>query len=147
MHLLTKIYYELVRYKLMYPYARMFGWRYLWDREFRIKNYNRRKKHRRKVNGARSRSTQRKRNVKKKLIARDGPMCQWCFTPLRSDATIDHIKKLSEGGTESDENMQLLHIKCHMKKDNETSGETEMGRAIREMLEKQKEKDTQKPRD
>ena len=55
-------------------------------------------------------------HYKKMLIARDGALCNDCKKeniPL----TIDHIVPVGDGGSREMENLQLLCVPCHVKKD------------------------------
>jgi 5-methylcytosine-specific restriction endonuclease McrA len=64
-----------------------------------------------------------KRRLKKKLLERDGPFCaaDGCFEMFGSadDATIDHVKPRSKGGTNDLENLQLMCGGCNHEKGDE----------------------------
>lgn len=51
------------------------------------------------------------------LKRRDGPGCKEC---KRSDVplTVDHIVRIADGGQNCIQNMQLLCLDCHKRKDN-----------------------------
>jgi 5-methylcytosine-specific restriction protein A len=53
-------------------------------------------------------SRRQKRNYR--LLA-DEPMCRQCKTRVAME--IDHIRPLSEGGTEDESNLQPLCVECH----------------------------------
>lgn len=42
--------------------------------------------------------------------------CRACGKPLKNDYHIDHITSLAKGGTNTDNNCQLLHSKCNLSK-------------------------------
>lgn len=49
--------------------------------------------------------------------------CGICGMPMRKqDATIDHIRPLSCGGTNNVSNLQLAHEKCNWDKGNQYDG-------------------------
>ena len=55
-----------------------------------------------------------RRGIKRKLIARDGAICQWCHKKGNMDTlSIDHIKPIRDGGTNDLSNLRLMHIDCH----------------------------------
>lgn len=104
-----------LRVWLRIPIARQFGWRYLWDEEFRIKIRKRRhNKRKRKLYGA-NWVTKRVSSISK-LVQRDGDICQICFRKLKeSEMTVDHITKLAEGPrNHSLENLRILCEPCHV---------------------------------
>jgi len=54
----------------------------------------------------------------RKLLQRQGGKCNWCnqlFT-YRDVWEVDHIQPKSEGGSDTYDNLQLLHKCCHVKK-------------------------------
>ena len=48
-----------------------------------------------------------------KLLKRDGDLCFYCYRPLNSDITIEHLIALSSGGKNTLANMVLAHEKCN----------------------------------
>ena len=54
--------------------------------------------------------------IRKSVLARDNYTCRSCRR--KDNLTVDHIVQLSQGGTNSMENMQTLCRYCHEKKDN-----------------------------
>jgi|SRR5579859_6154136 len=53
------------------------------------------------------------------LYARDKGVCALCGEPVnRSEASIDHIVPLSEGGLHGPDNVQLAHRSCNSRKQN-----------------------------
>jgi 5-methylcytosine-specific restriction protein A len=59
-------------------------------------------------------NTQAWRILRKKIIQRDDGICQRCGTQGATD--VDHIVPRAEGGTDSEENLQLLCKPCHASK-------------------------------
>jgi RNA-directed DNA polymerase len=53
-----------------------------------------------------------------KLLKRQKGKCVWCGSYFRHDDqwNVDHIVRKSEGGTDKDDNLQLLHSHCHKSK-------------------------------
>ena len=58
------------------------------------------------------------RTMRKRLAADFGPYCR-AERCKRKGTTLDHIVPLSKGGTNYYENLQLMCVICHRKKDNE----------------------------
>lgn len=58
-------------------------------------------------------NTKRWQKIRKRVLRRD-PMCQMCEEEPSEE--VDHITPLSEGGTDSMENLQGLCTSCHSKK-------------------------------
>lgn len=51
------------------------------------------------------------------LWERDGGVCQLCFRPCdRSQASRDHIRPRSRGGSDNPNNLQLAHRLCNQLK-------------------------------
>lgn len=50
-----------------------------------------------------------------RLLKRDGPFCHWCGDQFESvhSITLEHIKPLSRGGTNKDQNLALVHQECN----------------------------------
>ena len=64
----------------------------------------------------------RRRQMRKRLILRDGPHCFWCglrvneernHPPLPDQSTVDHIVPFSAGGTVDDGNSVLACWACN----------------------------------
>lgn len=75
----------------------------------RIKSHNRRAKKR--MNGGTL-----SKGLTAKLFALQGGMCPCCRQPLGVDFQMDHIQPLALGGTNTDDNMQLLRQRCNGQK-------------------------------
>ncbi len=58
------------------------------------------------------------RRKREQILARDGYMCQCekCKGMKLIANEIDHIKPLSQGGTDDDANLQSMHKDCHAEK-------------------------------
>ena len=55
--------------------------------------------------------------VKRRVIERDGMVCQLCRLPVEpGDIHLDHIKPYSRGGETSVSNLQVTHSVCNMRK-------------------------------
>lgn len=54
--------------------------------------------------------------LKERLFKMQKGKCPCCQLPLGNDAHMDHIVPLSMGGSNTDENMQLLRAVCNMQK-------------------------------
>jgi len=52
------------------------------------------------------------------LLEKQKGICPCCLKPLGTDHHIDHIIPVSKGGPNNDENVQLLHSKCNLIKNN-----------------------------
>lgn len=76
---------------------------------FRIIYKNR--KARRKSNGGKL-----SKDIVEKLMKLQKGKCPCCRLPLGNDFHIDHIIPLSKGGTNTDDNVQLLRAKCNLQK-------------------------------
>jgi 5-methylcytosine-specific restriction endonuclease McrA len=59
-----------------------------------------------------SNSTQWKK-IRRRILARDGFVCQWCG--LEAD-TVDHIVPVAKGGTDHDENLVAACRRCNYSK-------------------------------
>lgn len=107
--------------------AYIYGLRYLFDTEYRrvvdrrIKNRKRADKRIEKL----GRSGNRKyhntnRRVRRRIFKeRTEGWCMICHQTLPiHELTIDHIVKISEGGTNNKSNLQVLCVPCHTYKDN-----------------------------
>jgi hypothetical protein len=55
-------------------------------------------------------------NLSKKLFALQKGKCACCKKPLGDDYHMDHIMPLALGGTNTDDNIQLLRAKCNNQK-------------------------------
>ena len=51
-----------------------------------------------------------------KLMKLQRGKCACCCLPLGDDYHLDHIMPLALGGTNTDDNIQLLHAKCNLQK-------------------------------
>jgi 5-methylcytosine-specific restriction endonuclease McrA len=56
------------------------------------------------------------KDIEIKLLEMQRGMCACCRLPLDNDYHIDHIIPLALGGTNTDDNVQLLRAKCNMQK-------------------------------
>lgn len=58
--------------------------------------------------------------LKKRLWKRQKARCLWCEKPIDYynlwECEVDHKKPLSDGGTDDERNLQLLHEKCNREK-------------------------------
>ncbi len=72
---------------------------------------------RRQRRGPRYYDTARWKRLRNMVLARD-PLCVEClgFGIIRSATHVDHIKPLSEGGTNHKDNLQGLCASCHNRK-------------------------------
>lgn len=54
----------------------------------------------------------------KKLLRRQNRLCTWCKMPININDKVetDHVTPISKGGTNSYNNLQLLHTQCHIEK-------------------------------
>lgn len=55
-------------------------------------------------------------NLVKRLMKLQKGVCPCCNKPLNGEYHSDHIMPLALGGSNTDDNMQLLHPKCNLKK-------------------------------
>lgn len=56
------------------------------------------------------------KNVREKLLNRDGDLCFYCGNPLLGDATIEHLVGMWVGGSHNKlDNLVLAHMKCNSK--------------------------------
>lgn len=85
------------------------AWRASNPDKIRIKARNRRAK-KRKVGGTLS------MGIAKKLLALQKGKCACCGLPLGDDYHLDHIMPLALGGSNTDDNIQLLRAKCNLQK-------------------------------
>lgn len=65
-------------------------------------------------------SSQLSKNIVQLLIAKQNSRCVCCSVPLNNSYHLDHIMPLSLGGTDTDDNMQLLLPRCNLQKYNST---------------------------
>lgn len=56
------------------------------------------------------------KGIKQKLFKLQKGMCPCCHLPLGADYHLDHIKPLALGGSNTDDNVQLLRAKCNLQK-------------------------------
>lgn len=55
--------------------------------------------------------------VRRKVIERDGLVCQLCFTDVEpSDIHLDHIIPFSKGGPDTTENLRVTHSRCNIRR-------------------------------
>lgn len=73
-----------------------------------------------------------KRRVRGQLLSKQNGACAMCGEKLGRDKTIDHIKRLADGGTGNINNLQLLHRHCHDLK--ERDYDREKGRKLQKTL-------------
>jgi len=67
--------------------------------------------------GDRRRRDSVSRELRDRVIARDGLVCQYCKANLMpSEATIDHVVPVSRGGSDDLENLRVACRKCNVKK-------------------------------
>lgn len=76
---------------------------------------HRRDKHNRKAKERNNGGTLSK-GISKRLYELQKGLCPCCFLPLGDDYHIDHILPLALGGTNTDNNIQLLRAGCNLKK-------------------------------
>jgi 5-methylcytosine-specific restriction endonuclease McrA len=56
------------------------------------------------------------KNIVDKLLSLQNWLCRCCNTSLKDGYHLDHIIPISRGGSNSEDNMQLLTPKCNMQK-------------------------------
>lgn len=56
------------------------------------------------------------KDIAVKLMEKQGGICNCCLKPLNGDYHIDHIIPISKGGTNTEDNVQLLHSRCNLVK-------------------------------
>lgn len=78
--------------------------------EVKIRSENKR---RAKISGAGGSIS---KGITDKLSKLQKSRCACCKLPLGDDYHLDHIMPIALGGTNTDDNIQLLHAKCNMKK-------------------------------
>lgn len=105
--------------RAMWPRAKKYGLRYYWDKEFRrVMRQREDNRRQRAVRGSGFMSSRQK--IKLRLATKRGWKCEWCKQSFHvKQLTLDHIKKVADGGTNSDSNLQLLCRFCHLMKDKE----------------------------
>lgn len=59
--------------------------------------------------------------IRKRIRERDGYRCRCCSVAVRA-GVVDHIKPLVQGGSNHDDNLQLLCEPCHVDKTNRDNG-------------------------
>jgi 5-methylcytosine-specific restriction endonuclease McrA len=60
------------------------------------------------------------KNIVQKLLKKQNNLCNCCSRPLDGNYHLDHIMPLSLGGTNTDDNVQLLLPTCNLQKYNST---------------------------
>lgn len=78
----------------------------------RLHAYKQNRRARKKANGGRLSS-----DIVKKLLILQRGKCACCGAPLGKNFHLDHIVPLALGGSNTDNNMQLLKQKCNLRKD------------------------------
>ncbi|WP_009632049.1 HNH endonuclease [Synechocystis sp. PCC 7509] len=64
-------------------------------------------------------SSKTKRNQKRKLANKYGSKCCWCNKPLtKEEQTLEHIKHISRGGSNSIDNLRLACFSCNNSRGN-----------------------------
>jgi 5-methylcytosine-specific restriction endonuclease McrA len=111
---------RIKKYRSIWKTRKVHGypWRFLWDRamreEMRAKRRNR-KDHVAHVRKYGKSFLRNKKLIKERLMERDGDWCQLCGAT--EALTIDHKRQVNDGGTNHYENLRLLCLSCHRKKD------------------------------
>lgn len=78
---------------------------------------SKRKKRKTKRGKAISGDRERRQKVKYKLWAEQGFRCPLCEQHLTlEEATVDHIEARANGGTNAQDNLQMVHAQCNAKK-------------------------------
>jgi len=101
-------------------YTWVYGERYAMKTRVQKDRFKKRRKY---VNKYGSSFLQRKAKTKERLARRDGPYCRTCLRynmhpqPPLKELTIDHIVRIADGGSNDDDNLQLLCVKHHVIKD------------------------------
>lgn len=99
----------------MYPNAKKFGIRWYFSKKYRLackKQLAKQTRLRKYGNFSRNR-----RNLKRKLLARN-KICFWCDTELTfKTATIDHIVPAAVRRDNSLKNLRLIHEGCRVMRD------------------------------
>lgn len=72
-------------------------------------------------------STKKRRELRHKLMLRDGPRCVCCETRFTTDnrPTIEHLLPISEGGRNLPANLVLLCGRCNLGRHQRVSGSNE----------------------
>ncbi len=92
---------------------REYGFRYLYDKEYRriVKQRIKGKKVRLKYGSG---FLSRVPKIKSVLIRRDGRCCDFCLKRFEFlELTVDHVIPISKGGTNNMDNLRLLCVECH----------------------------------
>ena len=98
----------------MWPFAKVYGLRYYWDRDYRRK-CRRSFSNRLDTERYGANWQARRRHFIRNLHIRDGMGCNLCRI-IEPVMTIDHIVPLFAGGTNTLDNVQLLCNACHVEK-------------------------------
>lgn len=68
-------------------------------------------------------STVRKKHIRARLLKRDGNLCAICREVLvHGEISIDHKKPRALGGTNDENNLRLVHVRCNREKADRYSG-------------------------
>ena len=97
-----------------------------------LNRYMRIKKQKRYGASAMLSNPDKKRVKRNQLLSKQNGACAWCDQQLKQDITIDHILRLADGGKGNIENLQLLHHKCHVLK--EQDYDRKRGQYVQETL-------------
>lgn len=96
----------------MWPYIKVFGWQYVYDRHYRSRMRNR--VHKKRYTAS---FNTNKHKIRANLVKRDGYGCRHCHIHRAGETlTIDHVVPISVGGSNALTNLQLLCRPCHEKK-------------------------------
>ena len=97
----------------------IYDYKYLLENRDRWKaRAKRRRRAERYGSGAMLTCARRKRTKRRKLIKKQRGVCAVCgLNMAKDDRTLDHIMRLEEGGGSNIENLQLIHRKCHDRKE------------------------------
>ena|SRR3990167_10954553 len=116
MHASMKLKSQIKQLRQMWPRARRYGIKYLFNVSYRKKCRNKEKSKRtRKVYG--TYFCWNRGKIKNRLLARSR-ICFWCRQGLSfKEATIDHIIPITQGGDNSLKNLRLIHEMCRRRRD------------------------------
>lgn len=76
-----------------------------------------------KRRGTQQMEAKTRRRVRRSLLKKYGPICQWCYRPINLNLvlnsmsfSIDHIIPVAIGGSNKLENLQPMHRVCNQQK-------------------------------